>query len=208
MPNDTTYCPHCNTWQNEENNKAEHKNNSEVVNHKGNQKTYNKEAKYLVEGEEIVAKAKWTLVPFILSWGLIILIEIILTKLYGMESYRVYLTNGLSLVINLTSTCIAIIIITLFICALSILLFLLRRELVVTNKKIYGRIGLIATKQFIIPLNKINYISVRYNILTRLLNSASFIVYPGNSFWGIHFNYVAHANDFKKAVEKAIYSNK
>ena len=208
MPDDTTYCPHCNTWQNEEKNQEDQKYASKTTNHKDKQNTNKSEPKYLVDGEEIIAKAKWTLIPFILLWGLIILIEVILTKLYGINTYRIYLNNGLSIVINLASTCVAIIIITLLICAQSVFLFLLRRELVVTNKKIYGRIGIIATKQFIIPIDKINYISVRYSIITRILNSASFIVYPGSSFWGIHFNFVTHANDFKKAVEKAIYNNK
>lgn len=208
LPEDTTYCMNCNTWQNEDTNKTEQKVENNTSNDKDENKAHKRDPKFLVEDEHIIARAKWTLIPFILLWGLILLVEIIFTANYGINTYRIYLNNGYSLLVNLRSTCIAIILITLLICALSIILFLIRRELVVTNKKVYGRIGIIGTKQFIIPLDKINYISIRYNILTRILNSALFIVYPGNSFFGIHFHFVAQANNFKKAVEKAVYENK
>ena len=209
LPDGATYCLNCKSWQNEDKDRTEQKAQSSYTSdNKCDTNEHKKDPKYLVEDEHIISRAKWTLIPFILLWGLVLLAEIIFTLNFGMNTYRIYLNNGYNLLINLRSTCIAIILITVLICALSIILFLLRRELVVTNKKVYGRIGIIGTKQFIIPLDKINYISVRYNILTRILNSALFIVYPGNSFFGIHFFFVSHANDFKKAVEKAVYENK
>ena len=207
LPEDTTYCMNCNTWQNEDNEKTE-ETSSDNYSNEPPKNSKPKHHKFLVENENVIAKAKWTLLPFILSWGVVILVEIILAIKFGRDIYKIYLNNGYSLIINLKGVFITLIIITILLCAISILLFLLRRELVVTDKKIYGRTGIIATKQYIIPLDKINYISVRYSIITRILNSAQFVVYPGNSFWGIRFFFVAHANDFKKSVETAIYNNK
>lgn len=203
LPEDSTYCMNCNTWQNEDDKKSNENSTNDAQ-----KKAETEHPKYLVENEKIIAKAKWALLPFILSWAIVILAEIFMTMRYELPTYKIHLNNEYSLIINLKAACISIIIITIILCILSILLFLLRRELVVTDKKIYGRKGLIATKQFIIPLDKINYISVKYSIITRILNSALFIVYPGNSLFGIHFYFVAHANDFKKSVEAAIYDNK
>lgn len=211
LPKGALYCINCNTWQNVkkegENNKMEKKQNNENQNNKlpSNKNQNNRQEKYLVNGEEIIARAKWSIVPFILIWALIILFEIALMINCNNTIYRIKLNSEYSLVINLKASLITIIIITLFICAISVFLFFIRRELLVTNKKIYGRIGIIGTKQFIIPLNKINYISVRYSIITRILNSAKFIIYSGNSFFGIRFFFVSKANEFKKELEMAIY---
>ena len=161
-----------------------------------------KNANYLLPGEKIIARAKWTLVPFIIVWvlyfiGLLIGSNVTRRSYYD---YGYYYRSGNSLNI-------VIWVISIVICALSIIIFLARRELVLTDKKLYGRIGLICTKQFIIPLSKINYISVRYGIITRILNSAIFMVFPANSLFGIMFFFVANATEFRKAVEEEVYKH-
>ena len=151
-----------------------------------------KNANYLLEGEHVIARAKWTLVPFIILWALWFIYLLIIS----LGSGRYY--SGFATILW---------IISIAVCAISIFLFLARRELVVTNKKVYGRIGLIGTKQFVIPLSKVNYISVRYNIISRLLNSATFIVYPANAFFGIMFMFVSNGTEFRKAVEEEVYKH-
>lgn len=158
-----------------------------------------KNANYLLEGEHVIARAKWTLVPFIILWALWF-IYLLIISLGSNRSYYSY-SSGMG------GFTVLIWIISIAVCAISIFLFLARRELVVTNKKVYGRIGLIGTKQFVIPLSKVNYISVRYNIISRLLNSATFIVYPANAFFGIMFMFVSNGTEFRKAVEEEVYKH-
>ena len=158
-----------------------------------------KNANYLLDGEKVIAKANWNLIPFIIIWVIWFICLMIYTGAINTSYY--YRSNPM------VGTIIFMWIVSIAICALSIFLFLARRELVVTNKKVYGRIGLIGTKQFVIPLSKVNYVSVRYTILSRLLNSATFIVYPANAFFGITFMFVSNATEFRKAVEEEVYKH-
>jgi hypothetical protein len=57
---------------------------------------------------------------------------------------------------------------------------------------------------FIIPISKINYSSIRYSIIGRLINSAKFFVYPGTVI-GIGFNYLSNAQEIQKVLENATY---
>ena len=81
LPKGALYCIYCNTWQNVkkegENNKMEKEQNNANQNNKlpSNKNQKNRQEKYLVNGEEIIARAKWSIVPFILIWALIILFE-------------------------------------------------------------------------------------------------------------------------------------
>lgn len=171
----------------------------------GNDETTEKEIKkpnyFACDDEVEIARAKWTIIPFIIFWGIYFI------ALYALN---VRYKNGVSVSaanVNISITNFAVMalcIISAVVCIVSIWLFLIRRELVLTNKKIYGRIGLIGTKQFVIPLKKINYISVRYSILDRILNSATIYVVPGTIF-GIWFRFVANAKHFKNEIEKQIY---
>ena len=159
-----------------------------------------KNANYLLEGERVIARANWNLIPFIIIWAVWFIYLIFVTSMQNTYSSITYYYNR-----GVSSITIIMWIVSIIVCLLSIFLFIARRELVVTNKKIYGRIGLIGTKQFIIPLNKVNYVSVRYTIIGRLLKSATFIVYPANALFGIMFMFVSNATEFRKAVEEEVY---
>lgn len=166
-----------------------------------------KNAKYLLDGEKIIIKAKWSLIPFIIAWGIFFIVLAIATfpfiansvhtSRHSAESYLGFIPlGGFSKLIWFVA---------IILCVLSIWLFQLKREFVLTNKKLYGRTGLIGTKQYIIPLEKINYISVRFSIIGRILNSARIVVYPG-TFFGISFRFVSNSNDVKTELEKALYN--
>ena len=157
---------------------------------------------YLVEDDEIeIFKAKWTIVPFVFVWifYFILLFACKNTYFAKMKSIQYSINDA-----ALNFVFLLFIIISAFVCLVSLILFLLRRELVITNKKVYGRLGLIGTKQFIIPIKKINYISVRYSILDRIFNSATVYIVPGTIF-GIWFGYISNAKQFKNELEKLMY---
>ena len=81
LPEDSTYCMNCNTWQNEDDKKSNENSTNDA---QKNAET--KHPKYLVENEKIIAKAKWALLPFILSWGIVILAEIFMTMRYELPT--------------------------------------------------------------------------------------------------------------------------
>ena len=158
---------------------------------------------YLVVDDEVeIIRAKWTIVPFIFVW-LFYFIVLFASKATYFASMKNMQDSVNETVINFVF--LLLVVMSAFVCIVSLILFLLRRELVVTNKKVYGRIGLIGTKQFIVPIKKINYISVRYSILDRIFNSATIYVVPGTIF-GIWFRFISNAKQFKNELEKLIYA--
>ena len=154
-----------------------------------------KNSDQLIENETIICKAKWNIIPFIIIWGLFFMYLFIQNS----AIYDYY--NPFRGIFNI------IIFLSIVICALSIWLFLKRRELLVTDKKIYGRVGLIGTSQYIIPIKNINYINVKYSIIGRLLKSATLTVIPGTIF-GIRFMFISNVKELKNAIETMIYNNK
>lgn len=216
LPDGTKFCPSCGA--NQEANESKN-----VFSQGGAQPTIDlnqtvnsfaeKNTDKLSEGETIIVKAKWNIVAFAILWGLYFLF-VLLIKTYR-PSYNYYDIDPVNL-FNMFCYQIgvlygpiftpAVIIISIIVCALSIWLFLVRRELVVTNKKVYGRIGLIGTKTAVIPLNKIHYIAVRHTIIGRLIGSSSFLVYPGTIF-GVAFRFVSNGEELKDAIENELYKN-
>ena len=157
---------------------------------------------YLASDDEVeVLRAKWTIIPFIFVWAFYFIV------LFAGKS--TLFTNIQKAQSNLNNTIIEFlflifVVLSALVCLISVVLFLLRRELVITNKKVYGRIGLIGTKQFIVPIEKINYISVRYSIIDRIFNSATIYVVPGTLF-GIWFRFISNAKQFKNTLENLMY---
>ena len=159
---------------------------------------------YLVVDDEVeIIRAKWTIVPFIFVW-IFYFIVLFASKATFFARMKNMQDSVSETVINFIF--LLLVVMSAFVCIVSLILFLLRRELVVTNKKVYGRIGLIGTKQFIVPISKINYISVRYTILDRIFNSATIYVVPGTIF-GIWFRFVSNAKQFKTELEKLMYAD-
>lgn len=157
---------------------------------------------YFASDDEVeIVRAKWTIVPFIFIWLFYFLVLFASKSAFytRMQSLQTNINKG---VIDFAFYC--FIVMSALVCLISLVIFFLRRELVVTNKKVYGRLGLIGTKQFIVPIKKINYISVRYSILDRIFNSATICVVPGTIF-GIWFRFVSNAKQFKNELEKLMY---
>lgn len=157
---------------------------------------------YMTSDDEVeVIRAKWTIVPFVFIWIFYFLVLFASKSAFYARMQNLQ-TNINKSVIDFAFYC--FIVMSLLVCIISLVIFLLRRELVVTNKKVYGRLGLIGTKQFIVPIKKINYISVRYSIIDRIFNSATIYVVPGTIF-GIWFRFVANAKQFKNELETLMY---
>ena len=187
----TKFCPECGANQDGTNN-DQFKAVSDINNFFEDLEKKNSDQ--LIENETIICKAKWNIIPFIIFWGLFFMYLFI-------QNNVIYYYDPFGGIFNI------IIFLSIVVCALSIWLFLKRRELLVTDKKIYGRVGLIGTSQYIIPIKKINYINVKYSIIGRLLKSATITVIPGTIF-GIRFMFISNVKELKSAIETMIYNNK
>ncbi len=190
-------CPNCGAKVDDD--KATSTSTSSTKVDEGVREEYHKTTRpnYFVSDDEFeIARAKWTIVPFIVLWLLYFV------ALYFGYRRGANITNANKEIVNFLF--LAACIFSIIICIVSICIFLLRRELIITNKKVYGRIGLIGTEQFIIPIKKINYISVRYTIIDRILNSATFHIVPGTVF-GIWFGFISNAKHFRAELEKQMY---
>ena len=199
-------CPFCGskTQADDETKKTTSETTNETTSEQNEKTTENVKTRpnYFVSDDEVeIIRAKWTIIPFIFVWIVYFIV------LFGSKSaFYASMKNAQA---NIDKSIIELafllfLVISALVCLISLILFLLRRELVVTNKKVYGRLGLIGTKQFIVPIKKINYISVRYSILDRIFNSATIYVVPGTIF-GIWFRFVSNAKQFKNALEKLMY---
>ena len=73
-----------------------------------------------------------------------------------------------------------------------------KRELVLTNKKVAGRVGLVNTKSMDIPLNKIQNVAVTQNLGGKIFNYATIEITAAAG----KFIYAGmkNAEDFKRAV--------
>lgn len=202
----TKFCPECGANQDGTNNDQ-----LKVVSDINNffEDLEKKNSDQLIKNETIICKAKWNIIPFIIIWGLFFLYlfihnQVIYNVYYNNDYYKYNYYEGYYPYRGLFNI---VIFLSIVICALSIWLFLKRRELLVTDKKIYGRVGLIGTSQYIIPIKKINYINVKYSIIGRLLKFATLTVIPGTIF-GIRFMFISNVKELKNAIETMIYNNK
>ena len=146
----------------------------------------------LTEGEEVVIVGKWNIVPFIIIWGIIFIYLLVMTA--SIPSY--YGMGGIKVLIWLVA---------IIVCAISIFLFVARRELMITNKKVYARTGLIGIKQSVIPISKINYIYKGYTIIGRIIRSATVVIMPASSLFGIGFRFLSNADEVMFALEGEMY---
>ena len=148
----------------------------------------------LTEGEEVVIVGKWNIVPFIIIWGIIFIYLLVMNA--SIPSYYYYGMEGLKVLIWLVA---------IIVCAISIFLFVARRELMITNKKVYARTGLIGIKQSVIPISKINYIYKGYTIIGRIIRSATVVIMPASSLFGIGFRFLSNADEVMFALEGEMY---
>ena len=146
----------------------------------------------LTEGEEVVIVGKWNIVPFIIIWGIIFIYLLVMNARIPSD----YGMGGLKVLIWLVA---------IIVCAISIFLFVARRELMITNKKVYARTGLIGIKQSVIPISKINYIYKGYTIIGRIIRSATVVIMPASSLFGIGFRFLSNADEVMFALEGEMY---
>lgn len=81
-------------------------------------------------------------------------------------------------------------------------LYSITNVLAVTNKKIYGRTGLIKTDELESPINKIQNIKVQHSILGRILKYGTIFITTDSGVYG--FKYINKPEDFRKAVMSQI----
>ena len=157
-------CPFCGskTQADDETKKTTSETTNETTSEQNEKTTENVKTRpnYFVSDDEVeIIRAKWTIIPFIFVWIVYFIV------LFGSKSaFYASMKNAQA---NIDKSIIELafllfLVISALVCLISLILFLLRRELVVTNKKVYGRLGLIGTKQFIVPIKKINYIDLFY----------------------------------------------
>lgn len=151
-----------------------------------------------IDGETVVGEAKWSLVALLIPFVLVFFGLIIYSNT-PFSRYSPYGSHGMKVF-----TWIVYIVVLI----LSVWLFLFRRKLVITNKKIYARIGLIGIKQYTIPLDRINYLSVRYNIIDRIIGSANLVVCSGASLFPISFFFIKNARELRAILEQQMESYK
>lgn len=75
-------------------------------------------------------------------------------------------------------------------------------KLKVTNKKVYGKIGILHTKELDSPLNKINNINVEQNILGKILNFGTVKISTSSAIYD--FKYICNPNEFKQVLNNQI----
>ncbi len=83
-------------------------------------------------------------------------------------------------------------------CFLPALIFDATSVLAVTNKKIYGRKGIIRVRELESPLNKIENIKVKRSITGRILKYGAVCITTTTGIY--EFNYIKNAEDFRKTV--------
>ena len=149
----------------------------------------------LTEGEEVVIVGKWNIVPLIVIWAIVFIYMLVMTINVGKYDYDGTFIGWFVLAW----------IIVMVACALSIFLFVARRELMITNKKVYARTGLIGIKQRVIPISKINYIYKGYTIIGRIIRSATVVIMPASSIFGIGFRFLSNADEIMFALEGEMY---
>ena len=75
-------------------------------------------------------------------------------------------------------------------------------ELVVTNKKIRGKIGWIKKQQMDSPLDKVNQVSCNNTLMGAMFKYGTITVATSSGTY--HFKYINHASDFKNQVMNSV----
>lgn len=143
--------------------------------------------KSLMNNETVVKEAKFTNMQFMPS---IFLFVFTLLALSASESLQEALEIFFS---------------TIFMCALLALpgiKYRLTNVLAITNKKIYGRIGLIKTSELESPLNKIQNIQIKQSFWGRIFKYGTVSITTDSGIYT--FKYISKAEDFKKAIMNEI----
>lgn len=77
-------------------------------------------------------------------------------------------------------------------------------ELCITNKRMIGKHGWLNTNTLDAPLNKINDINIRQNIIGKLFNFSNVIISTSSSKY--NFNYIKNAEELKNYFNNIIFN--
>ena len=124
--------------------------------------------KYLYEDEEILYRVEFTKIPLIILWVCALVVAIILIAVGA--------ASGI-----IVSTIIPTVIL-LLLCGIFTVKYL-SRELVVTNKRILFRSGVLTIRHLDIPLNKIQSVSCSQSFWQRMAEYGTVVI--SNSTYGI-----------------------
>jgi uncharacterized membrane protein YdbT with pleckstrin-like domain len=168
--------------------------------------------KNLRDGEEIVIKAKKNIlcfVPALIIGGIFIVLGV-MAKLNADELFAsggalygfadIMTIGEMSGADVITYICVAI-------GALIILykfLYLICMDLVITNKRVIGRVGIIAKRLIDYPIEKVESVNVSSSFLGTIFRYASLSVQGANSQRGVRFKGISNTNAFKNAFADAI----
>lgn len=77
-------------------------------------------------------------------------------------------------------------------------------ELAVTNKRVIGKVGIIAVKSLDYPIEKVDNISIKNSFWGAIFHFTTVVVLGGGSEARIEFKGISNANEFKNTVTDAI----
>ena len=75
-------------------------------------------------------------------------------------------------------------------------------KLVITNKRVRGKTGLINTNELDSPLNKINGVQVKQGLLGKMFNYGTISITTASTVF--HFDMISEPNDFKTILNNQI----
>lgn len=75
-------------------------------------------------------------------------------------------------------------------------------QLIITNKKVSGKTGLINTNELDSPLNKINSVQVQQNLFGKIFNYGTINITTSSSSFS--FKFISKPNEFKKILNNQI----
>lgn len=107
-----------------------------------------------------------------------------------------------ALIIRLIIDFFAICIIIGFIWSVKDLIKFFTTKLIITNKRVNGKTGLINTNELDSPLNKINGVQVRQGLFGKIFNYGTISITTASTVF--NFDYIDKPNDFKTILNNQI----
>ena len=156
--------------------------------------------KNLNADETIIAKAETSMLGIIPKIISSLIICGFISLLFIIFAYSKSLSNFKPLLLVI-STLIPTVLITL-IFTVKWYLVVKTTELVVTSKKIFGKLGIIQTKIMDAPLNKINNISVEQRLFGKIFSYGTIIITTSSGNY--NYLYIKNADDFRCKVMNQI----
>ena len=107
-----------------------------------------------------------------------------------------------TLIIRLIIDCFAICILIALIWIVKDLIKFITTKLIITNKKVNGKTGLINTNELDSPLNKINGVQVKQGLFGKIFNYGTVSITTAST--AFNFDYIDKPNEFKNILNNQI----